>query len=40
LQGAIFALVKAAVDRGAAEGARRLTGDLAGDEGEQPEESA
>ena len=26
LQGAIFALVKTAVDRGAAEGTRRLTG--------------
>jgi hypothetical protein len=40
LQGAIFALVKAAVDRGAAEGTRRLTGIWPGDEGEQPEESA
>lgn len=27
LQGAIFAVVKAAVDRGGAEGVRRLTGD-------------
>jgi hypothetical protein len=34
LQGAIFALVKAAVDRGAAEGTRRLTGVWPGDEGQ------
>jgi hypothetical protein len=27
LQGAIFAIVKAAIDRGGAEGVRRLTGD-------------
>jgi Protein of unknown function (DUF4235) len=40
LRGAIFALVKAAVDRGAAEGTRRLTGIWSGDEGEQPEEPA
>ena len=33
LQGAIFALVKAAVDRGAAEGVRKLTGIWPGDEG-------
>ena len=39
LQGAIFALVKAAVDRGAAEGTRRLTGTWPGDEGQQPDES-
>ena len=39
LQGAIFALVKAAVDRGAAEGTRRLTGIWPGDEGQQPDES-
>ena len=38
LQGAIFALVKAAVDRGAAEGTRRLTGIWPGDEGQQPDE--
>jgi predicted metal-dependent enzyme (double-stranded beta helix superfamily) len=31
LQGAIFALVKAAVDRGAAEGARKLLGFWPGD---------
>ena len=35
LQGAIFAAVKAAVDRGAAEGTRQLTGVWPGDEGEQ-----
>ena len=40
LQGAIFALVKAAADRGAAEGTRRLTGIWPGDEGQQPDESA
>ena len=39
LQGTIFALVKAAVDRGAAEGTRRLTGIWPGDEGQQPDES-
>ena len=38
LQGGIFALVKAAVDRGAAEGTRRLTGIWPGDEGQQPDE--
>jgi hypothetical protein len=32
LQGAIFAVVKAAVDRGAAEGTRKLTGVWPGDE--------
>jgi predicted metal-dependent enzyme (double-stranded beta helix superfamily) len=31
LQGAIFALVKAAVDRGTAEGARKLTGNWPGE---------
>ena len=40
IQGAIFALVKAAVDRSAAEGTRRLTGIWPGDEGQQPDESA
>ena len=38
LQGAIFALVKAAVGRGAAEGTRRLTGIWPGDEGQPPGE--
>lgn len=36
LQDAIFALVKAAVDRGAAEGDRRFTGTWPGDGDEQP----
>ena len=35
LQGAIFAVVKAAVDRGAAEGTRKLTGVWPGEEGQQ-----
>jgi hypothetical protein len=34
LQGAIFGLVKAAVDRGAAEGTRKVTGVWPGDEGD------
>jgi len=34
LQGAIFALVKATVDRSVAEGTRRLTGIWPGDEGQ------
>ncbi len=37
LQGAIFALVKAALDRGAAEGTRKLTGIWPGDDS-QPED--
>lgn len=40
LQGVIFAVVKAAVDRGAAEGTRKLTGVWPGDEGEQPHGAA
>jgi len=36
LQGAVFAIVKAAVDRGAAEGTRKLTGTWPGDEDGQP----
>jgi predicted metal-dependent enzyme (double-stranded beta helix superfamily) len=40
LQGAIFAVVKAAVDRGAAEGTRKLTGVWPGDEGEQSGQEA
>jgi hypothetical protein len=40
LQGAIFALVKAAVDRGAAEGMRKLTGVWPGQDGGQPEQQA
>ena len=38
LQGAIFALVKAALDRGAAEGTRKLTGFWPGDDS-QPDEA-
>jgi hypothetical protein len=40
LQGAIFALVKAAVDRGAAEGTRKLTGVWPGEGGQPPEGEA
>jgi hypothetical protein len=36
LQGAIYALVKAAVDRGAAEGTRKLTGIWPGEDSKQP----
>ena len=39
LQGAVYAVVKAAVGRGAAEGTRKLTGVWPG-EGEQPGEAA
>jgi Protein of unknown function (DUF4235) len=38
LQGAIFAVVKAALDRGAAEGTRKLTGYWPG-EGAEPDEA-
>jgi hypothetical protein len=37
LQGAIFAVVQAAIDRGTAEGTRKLTGTWPGDEDPQPE---
>jgi hypothetical protein len=40
LQGAIFALVKAAVDRGAATAMRKLTGVWPGDEGQQAGKAA
>ena len=40
LQGAVYAVVKAAVDRGAAEGTRKLTGFWPGENSEQPEEAA
>jgi hypothetical protein len=40
LQGAIFAVVKAAFDRGAAEATRKLTGISPGDEGQQADKSA
>jgi Protein of unknown function (DUF4235) len=35
LQGAIFAVVKAAVDRGTAEGTRKLTGVWPGEDGQE-----
>jgi Protein of unknown function (DUF4235) len=40
LQGAIFAVVEAVIDRGAAAGTRRLTGVWPGDEGEPSGEGA
>jgi len=40
LHGAIFAVVKAALDRGAAEATRKLTGISPGDEGQQFGKSA
>ena len=40
LQGAIFALVKAAVDRAAAEATRKVTGVWPGNEGQQPDQAA
>ncbi len=40
LQGAIFALVKAAVDRAAAEATRKVTGVWPGDEGPQADQAA
>jgi hypothetical protein len=40
LQGAIFAVVKAAVDRGAAEATLKLTGTWPGDEGQQSHKPA
>jgi hypothetical protein len=40
LLGAIFAVVMAAVDRGAAEGTRRVTGVWPGDQGKSPGEAA
>ena len=36
LQGAVFALVKAAIDRSTAQGTRKLTGIWPGAEGQQP----
>ena len=39
LQGAIFALVKAAVDRAAAEATRKVTGVWPGDEGQQADQA-
>lgn len=40
LQGAIYALVKAAIDRGAAQGTRKLTGVWPGKGGHQPERAS
>jgi Protein of unknown function (DUF4235) len=40
LQGAIFALVKAAVDRAAAAGTRKLTGTWPGPDSEEPGQQA
>ena len=40
LQGAIFAVVKAAVDRGAAEATRKLIGIWPEDEGQEPDQAA
>jgi hypothetical protein len=40
LQGAVYAVVKAAVDRGAAEGAHKLTGVWPGENGEQAAKAA
>jgi Protein of unknown function (DUF4235) len=40
LQGAIFAVVKAALDRGAAEGTRKLTGYWPGDDSEAGQPAA
>ena len=40
LYGTIFALIKAVIDRGAAEGTRKLTGTWPGKEGQQPRTSA
>jgi hypothetical protein len=40
LQGAIYAVVKAAIDRGTAEGTRRLTGFWPGENGDQAKEAA
>jgi predicted metal-dependent enzyme (double-stranded beta helix superfamily) len=40
LQGAVYAVVKAAADRSAAEGTRKLTGVWPGDNGQQPQKAA
>jgi hypothetical protein len=40
LQGAIFALVKAVIDRGAAEGTRKVTGVWPGESGQPSGEGA
>ncbi len=40
LQGAVYSLVKAAVDRGAAEGTRKLSGVWSGENGQQQKNAA
>lgn len=40
LQGAVYGLVKAAVDRGAAEGTHKLTGVWPGENGQQAQQAA
>ena len=40
LYGTVYALIRAVVDRGTAEGTRKLTGTWPGDEGQQPGTSA
>jgi hypothetical protein len=40
LQGAVYAVVKAAVGRGAAEGTHKLTGVWPGENGQQPQKAA
>ena len=40
LYGTIFALIKAVMDRGAAEGTRKLTGTWPGNEGQRSSDSA
>jgi Protein of unknown function (DUF4235) len=40
LQGAVYAVVKAAVDRGAAHGTHKLTGTWPGENGEQAQKAA
>jgi hypothetical protein len=40
LQGAIYALVKAVIDRGTAEGTRKLTGVWPGEGDQQPQKVA
>jgi predicted metal-dependent enzyme (double-stranded beta helix superfamily) len=40
LQGAIYAVVKAVIGRGTAEGTRKLTGTWPGEDAQQPEKAA
>lgn len=39
LQGAIYALVKATIDRGAAQGTRKLTGEWPGEDSQPPKKA-